>query len=222
VDCVIATVGTGGWVRLIAPDTGATVLVRAVEDEPGGRFDIMEVRVRSDRSVTGEALRAVPITHLKALINWPTVARRIRDRADAGDVPAFTPEALVPDPPPPVDLSSVSPADADYAREVDQRGEPSIGVTEFENDAVLIEATMPTRARDLKVRVPRGHKRPDSFYAQVAEVYGAAQATGPRPAVRLAKANGVPVSTIHRWMREARRRGVVGPGGARSGEQETK
>ena len=55
-------------------------------------------------------------------------------------------------------------------------------------------------------------RHPNVFYQQVAAVYlGLAQAS-PRPAAELAEANGVPVSTAHRWIKEARRRGFLPPG----------
>jgi hypothetical protein len=62
-----------------------------------------------------------------------------------------------------------------------------------------------------RLKVPAGAKS-DGFYRQVASVYGALAATSNRPAVELAEANGVPVTTAHRWINEARRRGFLPPG----------
>src|SRR5690606_11112764 len=50
---------------------------------------------------------------------------------------------------------------------------------------------------------------PDEFYRQVAEAYGIAAAESQRPAMLLASEAGVPVTTIHRWVREARLRGLL-------------
>ena len=63
----------------------------------------------------------------------------------------------------------------------------------------------------LKIEIPDERRRSDDFYLQVAGAFSVASAMGQRPAVRIADANGVPVSTVHRWVKEARRRGVMGP-----------
>jgi hypothetical protein len=57
---------------------------------------------------------------------------------------------------------------------------------------------------------PRG--RPDVFYRHVADVYLTYAQASPRPACDLADEHGVPVSTAHRWVKEARRRGFLPPG----------
>ncbi|WP_433611576.1 hypothetical protein ACQP2P_44680 [Dactylosporangium sp. CA-139114] len=54
--------------------------------------------------------------------------------------------------------------------------------------------------------------RPDIFYREVADVYLEYAAASPRPACDLADRHGVPVSTAHRWVKEARRRGFLPPG----------
>jgi hypothetical protein len=51
----------------------------------------------------------------------------------------------------------------------------------------------------------------DDFYRFVGEVYGKAAVVSTRPAAELAKAWEVPVTTVHRWIREARRRGHLPP-----------
>ncbi|GAA3078263.1 hypothetical protein [Streptosporangium carneum] len=62
-------------------------------------------------------------------------------------------------------------------------------------------------------RTPLG--RPDgsdAFYQEVARAYASAAAESSRPAVVLAQEAGVLVSAVHRWVREARRRGHLPPG----------
>jgi transposase-like protein len=51
---------------------------------------------------------------------------------------------------------------------------------------------------------------PVDFFEQVARAYNELAAISSSPAVRLAAANDVPPSTAHRWIKEARRRGLVG------------
>ena len=55
-------------------------------------------------------------------------------------------------------------------------------------------------------------RRPDEFYlALAAEIASLASGGSRRPAADIAEANGVPVTTVHRWMKEARRRGLLSP-----------
>lgn len=63
-----------------------------------------------------------------------------------------------------------------------------------------------------RLRNTTGGGRADEFYAAVACIYRDLAQTSPRPAVELAEANDVPVTTAHRWIKEARRRGFLGPG----------
>jgi len=68
------------------------------------------------------------------------------------------------------------------------------------------------RRKSLRVSVPAGHgKRPDTFYETVMKVYAEASRASKTPAVDVAEANGVPVTSVHRWVKEARRRGLMPP-----------
>lgn len=53
---------------------------------------------------------------------------------------------------------------------------------------------------------------PDGFYRRFAEAYRSAATESSKPAVILALENEVPVGTVHRWSKEARRRGHLAPG----------
>jgi hypothetical protein len=70
----------------------------------------------------------------------------------------------------------------------------------------------------LAVRLPadrsdgRSRGRPDLFYRQVADAYLDLSQGSPRPASDIARTHGVPVTTAHRWVKEARRRGFLPPG----------
>lgn len=68
-----------------------------------------------------------------------------------------------------------------------------------------------SRGPSLKLRIPTDRKRPDSFYRQVAERFQWLAERGSQPAKELAAANDVPVTTVHRWIKEARRRGILPP-----------
>jgi hypothetical protein len=76
------------------------------------------------------------------------------------------------------------------------------------------ETTDPTRAvqRTHRPDVFRSRGRPDLFYREVADVYLDLAQASHRPASDIAAQHGVPVSTAHRWVKEARRRGFLPPG----------
>ena len=76
------------------------------------------------------------------------------------------------------------------------------------------ETTEPTRAvpRTHRPGVARSRGRPDVFYREVADVYLDLAQASHRPASDIAAQHGVPVSTAHRWVKEARRRGFLPPG----------
>ena len=60
--------------------------------------------------------------------------------------------------------------------------------------------------------VPPGRGKPDAFYRRVAHAYLGLAVRTNRPAATIAAVNGVPVSSVHGWVKEARRRGFLPPG----------
>jgi hypothetical protein len=65
----------------------------------------------------------------------------------------------------------------------------------------------------IRLRVPKGTgKKPDDFYRQVAAAYEFLALTSRAPAAEIARKNRVPMTTAHRWVREARARGLLPPG----------
>ena len=60
--------------------------------------------------------------------------------------------------------------------------------------------------------IPTTVRKPDDFYREVAELYSRLAQSNRNPATHIAKANDVPVTTVHRWVKEARRRGFLAPG----------
>jgi hypothetical protein len=72
------------------------------------------------------------------------------------------------------------------------------------------EVWHPERRLRSKLTIPA--RKTDMFYQRVAALYSQRAAQSNRPAVEMANANGVPVTTVHRWVKEARRRGFLPPG----------
>lgn len=64
----------------------------------------------------------------------------------------------------------------------------------------------PTLVLDAAVGVRR---KPTEFWTQVADAFLFLSAVGQAPAKRLAEENKVPVTTVHRWVKEARSQGVM-------------
>jgi hypothetical protein len=58
---------------------------------------------------------------------------------------------------------------------------------------------------------PATGAKPDEFYRRVGEIYGKAAVVSTQPAKDLAVAWELPTTTVHRWIREARRRGHLPP-----------
>jgi hypothetical protein len=130
--------------------------------------------------VTADVLRALPTGHLELVANQPEMADELR-RALVEEGP--TVERRTKD-----WLAKITPAQSEGA------------------DVVVGRRRRPSA----RIRVPEGRKRPDRFYAEVARVFAEVAGWTPAPAQEIAKATGVPTSTVHRWVKEARRRGLLG------------
>ena len=76
----------------------------------------------------------------------------------------------------------------------------------------------PAKPRSDMARIPEAFRSnavrgyPDAFYDSVASAYRGLVSTTSRPVSELAYANEVPVTTAQRWVKEARRRGLLAPG----------
>jgi hypothetical protein len=204
--------GRGGWLRLLGTE-GAVILVRVAEERPGGRFAVVEVHVVASPA-TGELLRSVPLAALDAVVNGPRIADEVRLSIAAGDPTedldwsTLVPESRFP--------SRGAAVQTWHGKDPAEPGvHLAVDGAAYSDGVAAISADMPARTRDFKLKVPGGRKRPDSFYRRVAELYTLAAAHNAGPAVLLAKANGVPVTTVHRWIREARARGILPSGKSR-------
>lgn len=66
-----------------------------------------------------------------------------------------------------------------------------------------------------RIEIPRTRPYPDTFYAAVAAAY-ISEASSGKPATRISELTGKPLSTVHRWISECRRRELLPP--ARQGK----
>lgn len=65
--------------------------------------------------------------------------------------------------------------------------------------------------RITKLRIPDERPYPSEFYAQVAAIYSDLSAAVRNPAIEFSEKANVPLSTVHRWIKEARARGELLP-----------
>ena len=72
------------------------------------------------------------------------------------------------------------------------------------------KATVARIPDEYRSNAVRGY--PDAFYDVVASAYRTLSASTPKPVAELAYANEVPLTTAQRWVKEARRRGLLSPG----------
>jgi hypothetical protein len=164
------------------PPLPGTVLVRVAVAD-GGRLVLTGLRVEG--APTAELLRAIPVGRIEAAANAQLVI------VDDAVVPApLAQRPTRPDPWTPDGGWETS----DPARAV-PRPSPA--------------APSPPGG----LSSPGGRRgRPDGFYRDVAHAYLDLAQASTRPVAVLAERHGVPATTVHRWVKEARRRGFLPPG----------
>lgn len=74
--------------------------------------------------------------------------------------------------------------------------------------SVVIGTEGPRSLRIKGAKVAPGQKRPDDFYQAVLQIHALATSQG-KTAEDIARANGVPVTSVYRWLKEARARVVM-------------
>lgn len=154
-------------------------------ESPDSALVVRELYLTSGRQVSGRFLRNVQLSRFEAAVNTP-VARKLLD--------------------PLLKMSSTLIAwpwpENRRLSEHDER------------DWWLVPPSDNWRRQDgdppqLKLDIPKGYGRPASFYLEVADRYGYLTTVSKRPANELAEANDVPVTTVHGWIKEARKRGFL-------------
>ncbi len=171
------------------PDGAAGLHVRPRESE--GRMVITGLYLHAPE-VTPEMLRAVSISRLEALLN-------AGPRVEPGQPVAGLTWQVIADFTQSVSADTPDPSLAELrgrAREQARHAQPK-------------EPDRPRLTR------PDG-TAPEEFYPRVAAAYSEYAPRTRAPAKEMAAEAGVPITTAHRWIREARRRGFLTP--ARKGK----
>jgi len=146
----------------------------------GERNTIVGIEYENEDGITSDDLRRLPVAAMEMLLNHPAVMSELSALSDKLDA-----------------ISGPIPnrALAQLDRLID--------------DAMRERSTPPKRS---ELRLPRHKgtgKKPDSFYMALATAYSRLVHHRMRPAAELAAANNVPLTTVHRWVREARARGFL-------------
>jgi len=197
-------VGPGGWVLVQGRDYPVPVYVR-FRQAPSGRLEVTELYLDGDGRLDPAFLRWLPLVTIEALANDADAREAIVDRlgepgADLRRLAAYS-------------------GGHTFGRRANHWVARSYRAQIQGSDEA--QAPMPRRpqwrptkieAPLLRLEVPSTVAYPDSFYQAVADAYSFLALASKRPAVELADANGVPPSTTRRWVKEARRRGLLAPG----------
>ncbi|MCW2888308.1 MAG: hypothetical protein JWL58_5170 [Streptosporangiaceae bacterium] len=184
-----------GWCRYISPaqPESSSVFLRFARAGDGITLAVREVHFAFLAGLGTRSLREVPLGRLEAVVNQPNDYGKLADRIRVTD------DVVVPIP--------------DEVFSVEGRPWWTYEIPEPPK----------RRAPRLKIKIPEGpHRKPDSFYEQIAERFAYLAAVSSRPAQDLAEANDVPVTTVHGWVREARRRGLLPASERIRKEQSTK
>jgi hypothetical protein len=197
------SVGKGGWVLFEARDLPVPTYIRFALAGTG-RLVVRELYIAGEDRLSPATMRRLPLGDMEMLANEPGMRRLIVERlgepgADLRRLAAHHGTTFGP--------GAEHWVARSFAAQIKGSGEP--------------QPSMPRRAPwrpqtvtgpDVKLTVPSTVPYPDDFYRAVADAYRFLALRSPRPAVELADANGVPPSTTRRWVKEARRRGVLAPG----------
>jgi hypothetical protein len=186
---VVAPQSHSGWARYFYDQTGRGPILRlrlgldpdSAADKPAMTVREVWVDIKNAR-VGARMMRDLPLGRIEAAINQPLVYEALSQYVSIPTAASIRFPDELPEP-------------------GSDPGDPPWWVTPPRSKR---------RAPRLKLRIPEGPgKKPDEFYRQVADRFTYLGTVSTRPASELAAANEVNVSTIHGWVKEARRRGLM-------------
>ncbi|WP_411091356.1 hypothetical protein [Streptomyces sp. 049-1] len=202
----------GGWFRLRERAGGPSIYLNYAVAGPTGqeRIDLRTVVMlaRGDEALSGRIWRRLPLTQLEAALTrsllgepLPTetgqrAQTQARDAFTAG-VDAFETDVKTP-----------------TLDTLDQYFEATEDIATMYFNPMPSGMLVSEKGRIPQIKPPEG-RLTDEFLGDVADVYRWATDTGQPPAPAIAELADVPVRTVHRWVYEARKRGVLPP--ARAG-----
>lgn len=219
----------GGWVRATIDDN-APFEVRVRPNERG-RLEIVELRLAPGGPIDSTTLRQVQLAHVEVLVNAADLREYLVARLDEPGPPAFDRTDAVVQPAPitvqlgqAVEQEAAQPLTVKHASGA-ARGDlgfsgkaagHKVELTDSGGAADSLTVTVKERSaamlrRSALFNAPPGPK-PDDFYEKVAIAYERLSVRSNRPAVEIAEAVEVPLTTVHRWVKRARQLGYLPPG----------
>lgn len=195
--------GNGGWARYRSPALPAPVMIRFADR--AGRLVPVELYVDAgDGQVDAKLLRTLPLGRIEAWVNRADSPLRARLEIPGPDLRRLAGHYA---------WGSFGKATHWVARSMAAqiRGSGEAQAPLAKPPPALVEEEAPPPGW-FHLEVPTGRDHGDEFYEELADRYGVAARWHRGPAGVLAEANGVPVTTVHRWVKEARRRGLLPPG----------
>jgi hypothetical protein len=184
---VICDALTGGWGWFLYGKEEEEYIARVrFALRADGRLEPVEAHVKGSPNLAGDAF-AMPVTSMTAWANGRGYDKLVAAIAESG-------------------------AETEAATEHWLKCVGSDASVLVPRSALTSRVRTGKRHPELRLRIPDGPRRPDSFYRKVGEAYmKAVEDHSHRPAQEIADENGVPVSTVRRWIREARSRNVLAP-----------
>jgi hypothetical protein len=182
------TAGSGGWCCWEQAPDGLEVFIRFADRS--GRLVIVELCMASDAFST-DLLRQIPLGRIEAIANGDR-ADRIRQLIDV---------------PGPEILPGLRESLFHQTHPALQRESSIAGTARIQS----LRHTLRLTPEQWAIADGRRRPYPDEFYAAVAQLYKNAARHSRAPAALIADANGVPLTTVHRWVRIARKRRHLPP-----------
>ncbi len=205
------TIGSGGWVRYQSRQLERGVAFVRFGDH-GGRLVLRELFVAGpDGGIDPEAVRRLPLGRIEAWANDVGHAAMIRSRLDTPAPDLRRAIGYFASSSTPVRPGNEHWVARMFEAQVPDSEEPQAPMRELTRplgSAIVVSPDLPSGEVDVPPRRPYS----DEFYRQVASVYSALAAQIRAPAAVMADANHVPLSTVHRWVKETRKRGFLAPG----------
>lgn len=177
--------GDDGWATYDLPPFGADGMHARAKQDSDGRWVITDLYVHGP-ALTAETLRGISIPRMEAKL--------AQDKRRAEADPDGRHAAVLAD-----------------MRETDDE---ALTIGKLRSRAKFV-ANRERKFREMgfkRTSLTRPDRSdPEEFYELVARAYGEYTAHSNAPAKAIAEEAGVPVTTVHRWIREARRRGFLPP-----------
>lgn len=208
------SIGNGGWVRYFRSDTTHEVFARFGEDPSDGRLTAREVFVYEPdgRAVTPDVLRSVPLGRIEGWVNGPNSRALLVEKSGLPGPDLVTATSFYSSTPNPQAVEQGRAGN--WAHEMLLSQDECLGIPKARKRGLSRIFKYAVREPVPTLYQPEKRPYPDSFFYEVALAYSSVSRWSDRPAVEISEAHDVPVSTVHRWIKEARKRGFLPPGRA--------